>query len=73
MELKDGYELVQLTNDGKQCGDGGVTLWVLAKGNEALHVFRSCHCGRGCGNKDCVRDDWGYHDCDPLIEMVRAD
>ena len=32
---------------------------------------KTCRCGRGCSNNDCIRDDWGYHDTD--IERYRVD
>ncbi len=72
-KLADGYKLINVTDDGQLCGDGGETVWALLKNNKLQHVFRSCHCGRGCGNKACVRDDWGYHDCEPELEAVRTD
>lgn len=73
MKLRKGYELVMTKTDGQPCGDGGRSEWELRKKGCVITVFESCHCGRGCGNKDCVRDDWGYHDCHRLIERVRVD
>lgn len=74
MQLKAGYALVCTYGDGQLCGDGGRTHWVLIDpSDKVIALFESCHCGRGCGNGDCVRDDWGRHDCEPEIEAVRID
>ena len=73
LSLKEGWQLVCFYDDSRFCGDGGRTQWALLNGNKVVEVFESCHCGRGCGNGDCVRDDWGRHDCAPEIEAVRID
>lgn len=73
MKLKKNYELVEVRSDDQLCGEGGRSAWELRKKGCVIAVFESCHCGRGCGNKACVRDDWGYHDCDAEIEAVRVD
>ncbi len=73
MTLKPGYTLACLSADGQTCGNGGTSDWELRHNGQLVHTFWSCCCGRGCGGKDCVVDDWGYHDCAPEIEAVRAD
>lgn len=73
LPLKDGYVLVCYADDGQFCGDGGRTRWALIDCDTVVAVFESCHCGRGCGGGDCVRDDWGRHDCASEIEAVRVD
>lgn len=73
MKLKEGYELICIETDDNYCGDGGRSKWELRKDGQTVHTFESCHCGRGCGDSACVRDDWGYHDCEPEIEAVRDD
>lgn len=73
MKLKKNYELVMTKTDGQACGDGGCSEWELRKKGCVIKTFTSCHCGRGCGGRDTVRDDWGYHDCADAIEAARAD
>lgn len=73
MKLKKNYELVMTKTDGQTCGDGGCSEWELRKKGCVIKAFTSCHCGRGCGGRDTVRDDWGYHDCADAIEAARAD
>lgn len=73
MKLKEGYALVRTWSDGRFCGDGGRSVWELRLDEQVVRAFWSCGCGRGCGGGDCVRDDWGYHDCAPEIEEARAD
>lgn len=43
----------------------------LQKGYKLIWGERSS--GRGCGGKDVVVDNWGYHDTAPEIEAVRLD
>lgn len=73
MKLKFNLDLVCDFYSGGYCGDGGYRLVRLVGKNSGLTVWSgmTCTCGRGCGNKDCVIDDWGYHDTD--IEQYRAD
>ncbi len=73
MKLKSGYDLIMTSTDDRPCGDGGASEWVLTCGGKVVASFTSCHCGRGCGGRDTVRDDWGYHDCADAIEAARAD
>lgn len=74
LPLEEGYSLVCHADEGQYCGDGGRTRWALIDPRDTVvAVYESCHCGRGCGGGDCVRDDWGYHDCAPEIEAVRID
>ena len=74
LPLKEGYALVCYADDRQFCGDGGRTRWALIDPSDmVIAVFESCNCGRGCGGGDCVRDDWGRHDCAPEIEAVRVD
>ncbi len=73
MKFKPGYDLIMVASDDRLCGDGGETEWVLTHNGKTVASFTSCHCGRGCGGRDTVRDDWGYHDCADAIEAARAD
>lgn len=71
--LAEGYKLMPIAEDSQTCGEGGWSTWALLKDNKLAHVFHSCHCGRGCGNKDVIYDIWGYHDTEPELEAVRID
>lgn len=74
MKLKDGYVLMYEDIDsGATCGNGGHRHAYLMYNGVEIATFDTCVCGRGCGNRDCVRDDWGAHDCEPAIEAVRDD
>lgn len=71
MELKTGYALIWGDQTGGTCGSGGtVAVDVIYRG-ECVRTLVTCPCGRGCGNKAVVTDEWGYHDTD--IEDIRAD
>lgn len=73
MELKENLELVFGESIGRTCGSGGYTpVWIEDRTTgEVVWSGETCICGRGCGNRDCVRDDWEHHDTD--IEQFRAD
>lgn len=74
MQLKNGYALVwgKLSSD-RGCGAGTTVRVELTRDGQTVAAFVTCPCGRGCGDKDCVVDDFGYHDTEPTIEAVRLD
>lgn len=74
MKLKNGYALVwgERSSD-LGCSDGTTVKVVLTRDGQTVAEFATCPCGRGCGGKDVVVDDWGYHDTAPVIEAVRLD
>lgn len=71
VKIKSGLKLSYGEAVGRSCGSGGYTpvLIVDEKTGKTVWAGVTCLCGRGCGNHDCVRDDWGYHDTD--IEEFR--
>lgn len=71
MKLKKGYALVWGEQIGRTCGSGGTVEVAVTYHGEVVRCLTTCTCGRGCGNRACVRDDWGYHDTD--IEDIRED
>lgn len=71
MKLQKGYYTVREDKDYETQGCGATIDVELWKGNRLIATFVTCPCGRGCGNKDIVRDDWGYHDT--ALEAYRAD
>lgn len=73
MKLRKGYGINVVSDNGHTCGDGGEIVVQLRYYGDVVATYHTCHCGRGCGNRDCVRDDWGYHDCEEAIELARAD
>lgn len=74
MKLKDGYSIVWGERSGPNgCGSGTTVTVSLTRDGRTVKQFLTCPCGRGCGNKDCVVDYWGDHDCEPEIEAVRID
>lgn len=74
MKLKNGYDLVWgERSDDRGCGSGTTVNVELTHDGQTVAAFVTCPCGRGCGNKDCVVDNWGYHDTEPEIEAVRID
>lgn len=74
MKLKHNYQLVwgERSSDWG-CGSGTTVKVELTHDGQTVAAFVTCPCGRGCGNKDCVVDDLGYHDTEPEIEAVRLD
>lgn len=74
MKLMDGYDLVwgERSSD-RACGSGTTVKVALTRDGQTVAAFTTCPCGRGCGNKDCVVDNLGYHDTEPEIEAVRLD
>lgn len=74
MKLMDGYDLVwgERSSD-LGCGSGTTVKVELTHDGQTVAAFITCPCGRGCGNKDCVVDDCGYHDTEQQIESVRID
>ena len=74
MKLKKGYTLVWgERSDERGCGYGTTVKVELTRDGQTVAAFTTCPCGRGCGGKDCVVDDCGYHDTEPEIEAVRLD
>lgn len=74
MKLKPGYALIWGERpDDQGCGSGAIVNVALTSDGQTVATFTTCPCGRGCGDKDVVVDDWGYHDTDPAIEAVRLD
>lgn len=71
MKLKEGYSLVWGDTVGNGCGSGGYADVDVVYHGAVVRTLRTCPCGRGCANRDCVVDDWGRHDTD--IEDIRAD
>ena len=71
MKLKEGYALVWGDVVGQGCGSGGYVDVDIVFNGDIISTVRTCPCGRGCGNRACVRDDFGYHDTD--IEDIRND
>ena len=74
MKLKPGYALIlgERSSD-RACGAGTAVKVALTRDGQTVATFTTCPCGRGCGDKDCVVDAWGYHDTEPEIEAVRLD
>nr|DAI10833.1 MAG TPA: protein of unknown function (UPF0146) [Caudoviricetes sp.] len=74
MKLKSGFALVlgEFSSD-LGCGSGTTVKVTLTRDGLPVTTFTTCPCGRGCGGKDCVVDNWGYHDTEPEIEAVRLD
>lgn len=68
MQFKDHFAL----SDDVTCGNGGTREWRII-GPEGVEVAHgtTCICGRGCFNRECVRDDWDYHDT--VVEEFRED
>ena len=74
MKLKQGYALVWGERpDDQGCGSGATVNVALTRDGQTVATFITCPCGRGCGGKDVVVDDWGSHDTAPEIEAVRLD
>lgn len=74
MKLKPGYALIWgERSDERGCWSGTTVNVELTRDGQTVAAFTTCPCGRGCGNKDCVVDDLGYHDTEPEIEAVRLD
>ena len=74
MKLQKGYALVWgERSDDRGCGSGTTVKVELTRDGKTVATFTTCPCGRGCGGKDVVVDDWGYHDTEPQIEAVRLD
>ena len=74
MKLKPGYALIWgERSDDRGCGSGTTVNVALTRDGQTVATFTTCPCGRGCGGKDVVVDDWGYHDTEPQIEAVRLD
>ena len=71
MKLKNGYALEWGEQIGRTCGSGGTVEVAVTYHGKVVKRLTTCICGRGCGNKACVVDDWGYHDTD--IESFRDD
>lgn len=74
MKLKEGYSIIwgeRSSHEG--CGAGTTVEVVLMHNGNVVHEFTTCPCGCGCGNKAVVVDYWGYHDCEPEIEVVRLE
>lgn len=74
MKLQKGYKLIwgERSSD-LGCGAGTTVKVELTRDGQTVATFVTCPCGRGCGDKDCVVDRWGYHDTEPQIEAVRLD
>ena len=74
MKLKPGYALIwgERSSD-RACGAGTDVKVELTRDGQTVATFVTCPFGRGCGDKDCVVDHWGYHDTEPEIEAVRLD
>ena len=74
IKMKEGYSLVwgERSSD-LGCGSGTTVEVFLMRNGSIVAEFVTCPCGRGCGNKDCVVDYCGDHDCEPEIEAVRID
>lgn len=74
MELIHGLELLfgGFASNAPTCGNGDSCDVSIVDASTGSTVWSgiTCPCGRGCGNKACIRDDWGYHDTD--IEQYRA-
>lgn len=72
LQLRDGLEFEWGDGPHGYCGDGGYSRVKIVDKTTHATVWQgvTCTCGRGCGGRDCVRDDWGYHDTD--IEEFRA-
>ena len=69
-QLREGLRL-EVTETDQYCGSGGRRYWRLINtAGEWLEAGETCACGRGCGNSDCIRDDWGYRDT--VIEQYRC-
>ena len=58
MKLKNGYSLYWHDPIGQTCGSGGTTRVDLLYNGRIVQQFETCICGRGCSNRDCIRDDW---------------
>lgn len=76
IKLKKGLQLnVSRIVNGREdggCMDGSYrTYEVVDEHGNVLQAGTTCRCERGCANRDCIRDDWGYHDTD--IEAFRYD
>lgn len=74
MKLKKGYKLIWgERSDDRGCGSGTTVKVELTHDGQTVAAFTTCPCGRGCGGKDVVVDNLGYHDTAPEIEAVRLD
>lgn len=73
MVLKDGLHLRfgDFASNDPTCGAGdSCAVDIVADNGAVVWHGVTCPCGRGCGGKDCVVDDWGRHDTD--VEPFRA-
>lgn len=73
-ELLPGYRLetMDLSGDNVYCGGGGHRAWrLIAPDGSVVEHGDTCVCGRGCCNRDCIDDEYGYHDT--VLEQYRAD
>ena len=67
--LREGLELrvEAFEHDpGYGCGGGLTREYELVEEatEEVLASGTTCGCGRGCGGRGCIRDDWGQFDTD---------
>ena len=73
-DLLPGYKLqaMNLSGDNVYCGGGGHRAWrLIAPDGSIVEHGDTCVCGRGCCNRDCIDDEYGYHDT--VLEQYRAD
>ena len=73
IELKSGLTLQMRDNDPDSnvgCGGGATSDWRIIGPSGVVASGRTCRCGRGCCNRDCIVDDYGCHDT--VIEQYRA-
>lgn len=74
VELKEGYEwgYDSFRSNDPTCSSGDyINVWITdtLTGN-VVWEGTTCPCHRGCGNRDCIRDDWNNRNTD--VEPYRS-
>lgn len=63
MGLRNGFTLWVEDIEAPGCSNGHYPAWKLSDPyGDVVAGGRTCGCGRGCANTDCIYDAWGYHD-----------